>query len=721
MSPKTKKMVVKIPRHPYFSVQDERSVEREVEYKVRKCRVNLERIKSSSTPASRPFPLKPKPKRCIVRVARLPDVERSEISVTPASSIINSDIDEGSSIIPILSMNWYTGNIVEAVAASKVKDAVFVVFIEGQDEMSRKLERFVDDSQVRSRLETSNFVAIKIQGVSGAYGQFLSLYKVVPIPSLFFIGKAGTPLEIATGMTESAEELAAKIDRVLVLAGKRSPESEAATSTTSSFVEEQEPNVVRSFAGADDSTTAEKTEVPEATSVSNAPTAEVDEPKSNPSNSPAQASFVSIPAAVSSSSLDGKSGSEAENSPVSPAALAAERRAAASKVEAVPLLTPAVPLSAQRPAESLTESEERLAEVRNLLEEKRRERVEDEKRREKENELRRRREGRESQTQQARTKEQEIKNMQEQIRRERQEEQQTRERIRAQIAADRAEQAHRNQVAATGASSASTTESSVSSVDETRLQIRLPGGLQRTKTFPAGEALATVRVYVRNELLASDVRDFTLATSYPRREFQTEDELVPNAVVLVLTKEQVNRVVRSGGSLMTMLATVVWAMLTPAAKAFEYINKVGLRPLTQRLSVLMANIRWPGGQVNVAANPGDAATRRNMDQFSLRPTPAPGYDYDEPSTSQAQRSTATAGSGAEDRPIPQNQPGPGSTPPAHNTSQSSGSQSQQFQQRPGGYQPPRYGDANIRRLQDTKKDEKDKDKATYNGNSTQQQ
>jgi len=39
--------------------------------------------------------LKPKPKRCIVRVARLPDVERSEISVTPASSIMNSDIDEG--------------------------------------------------------------------------------------------------------------------------------------------------------------------------------------------------------------------------------------------------------------------------------------------------------------------------------------------------------------------------------------------------------------------------------------------------------------------------------------------------------------------------------------------------------------------------------------------------------------------------------------------------
>ncbi|XP_016999917.2 UBX domain-containing protein 4 [Drosophila takahashii] len=656
-------------------------------------------------------------------------------------------------------MNWHTGNIAEAVAESKAKDAVFVVFIEGQDEMSRKLERFVDDSRVRSRLETSDFVAIKVQGNSSAYGQFMSLYKVVPVPSLFFIGKAGTPLAIATGITASVEELSDKIDQVLVLAGKRT-EAEAAASS-SSFVEALEPNAVRSFAGADDSNSLsnedsvqapEKFEEPETTSISNLPTEELEEPKTNPPNSPAAASFASIPADLSTSSLEGNPSSEAENATVSPAALAAEKRAAASKVEGsastsgaaarnfattnliptVPLLTPAVPASIQRPAEGqgITESEERMAEVRNLLEEKRRERVEEEKRREKENELRRRKEGREAQTQQAKNKEQELKNMQEQIRRERQQEQQARERIRAQIAADRAEQAQRFNTSdlnstshsATAASNAITTESSVSSVDETRLQIRLPGGIQRTKSFPAGEVLATVRVYVRNELLAaSDVRDFTLATSYPRREFQTEDEvktlselnLVPNAVVLVLTKDQVNRVVRSGGSLMTMLATVIWAMLTPAAKAFDYIHKMGLRPLTQKLSVLMANIRWPGQQANVEIQQGDAAARRNMDMFTLRPTPAPGYnDYDEPSTS---RPTTTPGGGAADRPTPQTQPGPGSTPSAHNT------QSQQFQQRPGGYQPPKYGDSNIRRLQDTKKDEKDKDKATYNGNSTQQQ
>ncbi|KAH8380373.1 hypothetical protein KR009_010255, partial [Drosophila setifemur] len=100
MSPKAKtmKIVVKIPRHPYISVQSQRLEERirAEEFQVRKCRVNLERLKPGQPSSSmRPFPLKPKPKRCIVRVARLPDVERSEISVTPASSIINSEFDEG--------------------------------------------------------------------------------------------------------------------------------------------------------------------------------------------------------------------------------------------------------------------------------------------------------------------------------------------------------------------------------------------------------------------------------------------------------------------------------------------------------------------------------------------------------------------------------------------------------------------------------------------------
>lgn len=95
MSPpkKTRKMVIKIPRHPYIMAQ--RDLIYQEHDQVRKCRVNLEKLKGQHATVGRPFPLKPKPKRCCVRVARLPNVERSELSVTPASSLVCSDFDDG--------------------------------------------------------------------------------------------------------------------------------------------------------------------------------------------------------------------------------------------------------------------------------------------------------------------------------------------------------------------------------------------------------------------------------------------------------------------------------------------------------------------------------------------------------------------------------------------------------------------------------------------------
>lgn len=47
--------------------------------------------------------------------------------------------------------------------------------------------------------------------------KIFSIYvdKLVPLPSMFFIGKNGTPLEIVTGITKTVEELVAKIDGVL--------------------------------------------------------------------------------------------------------------------------------------------------------------------------------------------------------------------------------------------------------------------------------------------------------------------------------------------------------------------------------------------------------------------------------------------------------------------------------------------------------------------------
>ncbi|XP_001352513.2 UBX domain-containing protein 4 [Drosophila pseudoobscura] len=673
-------------------------------------------------------------------------------------------------------MNWHSGNIAEAVAESKSKNAIFVVFIQGENELSSKLERFVDDQQVRSRLETSDFVAIKVQGNSTAYGQFMSLYKVVPIPSIFFIGKSGTPLDVATGIIGSAEDLVAKIDKVLVLSGKREENQQAATSNSSRPSPSRETKS-RKMAGADD-TASEKAqqpktdEVPQATSLAS---------KSTTSTPALDSSSTAAPEKPSVSS---KTGAEPPDTPVVGSTIAAGDNKNPSTTSAgvrpspplpvqtsasAELLTlvgsgssssqpataasaavsaPAEPTPTPTPAEPTptptqqqpTDSSVRMAEIQNRQEEKRREQEQEQEqrqKRERENTLRRRREGKEAQTQEALTKEQELKNMQERIRRNRQEEQETRDRIRAQIAADRAEQVHRvlpddDVHIATNSSAATVMSDSFSFADQTRLQIRLPDGVQRTKSFPIGALLGTVRIYVRNELLSgTDRRDFTLATSYPRREFRTEDEvktllelnLVPNAVVLVLTKEQVNRVVRTGGSLMSMLTTVMWAMITPAAKAFDYIRKNGWRPISQQVTVMLANVRWPGrdGGANVVLVQGDAAARRNMDMFSMRPMPAPGLNPQpapeapetESTTPPAPASPGTGNDAAGQQPA--------QTPPtvlAHATTQAQ-AQEQQFQARPGGYQAPRYGNANIRRLHDAK-DDKD-NKATYNGNSTQQQ
>ncbi|XP_017842603.1 uncharacterized protein LOC108599915 [Drosophila busckii] len=86
---KIKKIVVKIPRHPYIRPQAD--LERVT---MRKCRVNLERMKSQQFPE---FSVNSKQKRCCVRVARLPNVARSELSVTPASSVVYSDFSDGES------------------------------------------------------------------------------------------------------------------------------------------------------------------------------------------------------------------------------------------------------------------------------------------------------------------------------------------------------------------------------------------------------------------------------------------------------------------------------------------------------------------------------------------------------------------------------------------------------------------------------------------------
>lgn len=52
----------------------------------------------------------------------------------------------------------------------------------------------------------------------------------MPLPSLFFIGKNGTPIEIVTGLTKTVDELHSKINKVLSIT---KPTSSVSPSTAS--------------------------------------------------------------------------------------------------------------------------------------------------------------------------------------------------------------------------------------------------------------------------------------------------------------------------------------------------------------------------------------------------------------------------------------------------------------------------------------------------------
>lgn len=95
-------------------------------------------------------------------------------------------------------MRWYEGNIAEAVAVSKANGAVFVVYIEGKDDKSKDFTDLINNVDVSLQLEQKHFVAVKVEENSIPHQQFSQIYKNANAPSIYFIGKTGSPLEIIT-------------------------------------------------------------------------------------------------------------------------------------------------------------------------------------------------------------------------------------------------------------------------------------------------------------------------------------------------------------------------------------------------------------------------------------------------------------------------------------------------------------------------------------------
>ncbi|NXO00065.1 UBXN4 protein, partial [Rhinopomastus cyanomelas] len=420
-------------------------------------------------------------------------------------------------------MMWFGGSIPAAIAAAKQRSSVFVVFVSGEDEQSTEMSARWEDEKV-TEAASDGFVAIKIDTKSEACLQFSQIYPVVCVPSSFFIGDNGIPLEVIAGSV-SVEELVTRIHKVKQMhTGKGQP------------LENGTPSPA-----------------PSPSSQSNSAHENTQSRAAECCDSPEPATTETIPASTANS---GQASQEAANS-----------------------LDEQV--SDAQPVNDLTLKVERLTKK---LEERREEKRKEEEQKEIKKEIERRKTGKEMLEYKRRREEELMKRMLEERNREKAEEKVARERIRQQIARDRAERAayfakSKKEAEAAKAAALQAKQAEIEARKEAsqkersaiaRIQFRLPDGSSFTNQFPSEARLEEARQFAA-QMVGNTYGNFSLATMFPRREFTKEDygkkllelELAPSAsVVLLPAGRPATAVVQASGSdLWKFLGTILYPLL----------------------------------------------------------------------------------------------------------------------------------------------------------------
>ncbi|XP_008051918.1 UBX domain-containing protein 4 [Carlito syrichta] len=397
----------------------------------------------------------------------------------------------------------------------------------GDDEQSTQMAASWEDEKV-TEASSNSFVAIKIDTKSEACLQFSQIYPVVCVPSSFFIGDSGIPLEVIAGSV-SADELVTRIHKVRQMHSIKGETSVANGSQSESSV--------------------------------STPSASL-EPNSTFENCQSRNEEL---CETPPTSLDTKSDTAAGGE---------------SSGHATPSQEPSGS-SSQRPAEDLTVRVERLTKK---LEERREEKRKEEEQREIKKEIERRKTGKEMLDYKRKQEEELTKRMLEERNREKAEDRAARERIKQQIALDRAERAARfaktkeeAEAAKAAALLAKQAEMEVKREAYTRerstvarIQFRLPDGSSFTNQFPSDAPLEEARQFAA-QTVGNTYGNFSLATMFPRREFTKEDykkklldlELAPSASVVLLPagRPTASIVHSSSGDIWTLLGTVLYPFL----------------------------------------------------------------------------------------------------------------------------------------------------------------
>ncbi|KAM8749746.1 UBX domain-containing protein 4 isoform 1-T1 [Acanthopagrus schlegelii] len=415
-------------------------------------------------------------------------------------------------------MLWFEGSIPDAIISAKQQSCVFVVVISGEDEQSAQLMSSWEDDRV-SEAAQNCCVAIKVDAKSETCVQFSEIYPVVCIPSSFFIGENGIPLEVIAGSV-SAEELIKRINRVKQMHVQHIgvlPEANAPMETRPSECTATEPA-----------------------------------PAPAPPSAPAlSVQLDTTELAAVPGTIKGEDGSPslAEN---------------ASSDDATRSSQSEEDLDAQ--VERLTKKQEEKQEQRKKGEEN-----------EIKREVERRKMGKDMQDLKRKQEEEKTKRLREERNREKAEEKAARERVKQQIALDRADRAARYAKTQEEENAAKMTLLQAKQAEQevkkeallrerstkARIQFRLPDGSSFTNQFHPQSKLQEARHFAVQEV-GNRYGNFSLATMFPRREFTSEDlqktllelELAPSASIVLLPQSS-----RPGHAVVQSSEGGIWAFL----------------------------------------------------------------------------------------------------------------------------------------------------------------
>lgn len=366
---------------------------------------------------------------------------------------------------------------------------------------------------------------------------------MVPLPSLFFIGKNGTPIEVITGLTATSNDLEQKIRSVIERTGKEK-RNELLTQSSSNF-----------------------SSLP-------APT---------PSSSSTPAASASLIATEQAAASTSTSTPTPQSSSADPDIVCKDGVCYRKTDE-----------EKQAEKEELT-TDQKVERAKELIEKKKKEKENEDAEAQRERELKRRKEGQDVLNLKKWQEEQEIKQVKDERKREKLEEQANRKRVLDQIAQDKAERAQKFGHLVSppsppadpqpGTSKATTPKSENS--EFTRIQFKKPNGETDMHTFNSTDTFQTLRNYVKDTILAgTGVRQFTLATTFPRREFTDTDNdsslnnlgLSPTAVLLIIVKfksaTSSNAVVSTTRGLFDVASTIIWNIFTPLIAIFGYVRNI---------------------------------------------------------------------------------------------------------------------------------------------------